>query len=123
MLCAAKRRWKVANDPNQQNQKNPQSDRDEQQRRQQQQQGGQDRQQGGQRSDQDRNKNPQRSEEHTSELQSLMRISYAVFCLKKKKHKHTYKTPISNPIKRKPNTTITRKTHNQHNRLYLNIHH
>src|SRR3546814_7867817 len=30
----------------------------------------------------------QRSEEHTSELQSLMRISYAVFCLKKKKHKN-----------------------------------
>src|SRR3546814_1122847 len=30
---------------------------------------------------------PQRSEEHTSELQSLMRISYAVFCLKKKKYK------------------------------------
>src|SRR3546814_1464127 len=30
-----------------------------------------------------------RSEEHTSELQSLMRISYAVFCLKKK-HKHRY---------------------------------
>src|SRR3546814_5960927 len=29
--------------------------------------------------------NPYRSEEHTSELQSLMRISYAVFCLKKKK--------------------------------------
>src|SRR3546814_10238503 len=29
---------------------------------------------------------PLRSEEHTSELQSLMRISYAVFCLKKKKH-------------------------------------
>src|SRR3546814_3747892 len=29
---------------------------------------------------------PQRSEEHTSELQSLMRISYAVFCLKKQKH-------------------------------------
>src|SRR3546814_3851741 len=38
-----------------------------------------------------------RSEEHTSELQSLMRISYAVFCLKKKKkqqthHTHYYKT-------------------------------
>src|SRR3546814_9295114 len=32
-----------------------------------------------------------RSEEHTSELQSLMRISYAVFCLKKKK-KHKIKT-------------------------------
>src|SRR3546814_10517153 len=31
-----------------------------------------------------------RSEEHTSELQSLMRISYAVFCLKKKNNKHTY---------------------------------
>src|SRR3546814_2281921 len=31
----------------------------------------------------------QRSEEHTSELQSLMRISYAVFCLKKKKNKLT----------------------------------
>src|SRR3546814_3169114 len=29
-----------------------------------------------------------RSEEHTSELQSLMRISYAVFCLKKKKNNH-----------------------------------
>src|SRR3546814_8178323 len=32
-------------------------------------------------------KGRQRSEEHTSELQSLMRTSYAVFCLKKKKHK------------------------------------
>src|SRR3546814_9813245 len=31
----------------------------------------------------------QRSEAHTSELQSLMRISYAVFCLKKKKATHT----------------------------------
>src|SRR3546814_3116229 len=31
----------------------------------------------------------ERSEEHTSELQSLMRISYAVFCLKKKKKKYT----------------------------------
>src|SRR3546814_3081360 len=35
----------------------------------------------------------ERSEEHTSELQSLMRISYAVFCLKKKTHhKLTQKT-------------------------------
>src|SRR3546814_9698078 len=33
-----------------------------------------------------------RSEEHTSELQSLMRISYAVFCLKKKKRKIAYIT-------------------------------
>src|SRR3546814_9190486 len=37
---------------------------------------------------------PHRSEEHTSELQSLMRISYAVFCLKKKKKKNK-KTRIS----------------------------
>src|SRR3546814_7828697 len=36
---------------------------------------------------------PTRSEEHTSELQSLMRISYAVFCLKKKKkQKHRDRT-------------------------------
>src|SRR3546814_1318133 len=33
--------------------------------------------------------NQRRSEEHTSELQSLMRISYAVFCLKKKINIHT----------------------------------
>src|SRR3546814_3205624 len=32
-----------------------------------------------------------RSEEHTSELQSLMRISYAVFCLKTKKHSTHYR--------------------------------
>src|SRR3546814_1386185 len=44
-----------------------------------------------------------RSEEHTSELQSLMRISYAVFCLKKKhkkikcnKHQHTHKKHTHN---------------------------
>src|SRR3546814_2498998 len=35
-----------------------------------------------------------RSEEHTSELQSLMRISYAVFCLKKKNNKTKRKTQI-----------------------------
>src|SRR3546814_8281134 len=35
-----------------------------------------------------------RSEEHTSEIQSLMRKSYAVFCLKKQKKKHTYKRQI-----------------------------
>src|SRR3546814_5063168 len=37
----------------------------------------------------------ERSEEHTSELQSLMRISYAVFCLKKKKKKNTKKAPYT----------------------------
>src|SRR3546814_1297966 len=45
---------------------------------------------------------PVRSEEHTSELQSLMRISYAVFCLKKKtttQHKvNNYYSTICNPI-------------------------
>src|SRR3546814_7179226 len=36
-----------------------------------------------------------RSEEHTSELQPLMRISYAVFCLKKKTHKQTYQRKLA----------------------------
>src|SRR3546814_3868641 len=44
-----------------------------------------------------------RSEEHTSELQSLMRISYAVFCLKKKKKKTITHTRI------KPNTSKTQR--------------
>src|SRR3546814_9732482 len=35
-----------------------------------------------------------RSEEHTSELQSLMRISYAVLCLKNKNHTYNHKTEI-----------------------------
>src|SRR3546814_3967087 len=46
-----------------------------------------------------------RSEEHTSELQSLMRISYAVFCLKKKKYTQ-------------PNDTNTTKIHNK-----IHLHH
>src|SRR3546814_7563720 len=45
-----------------------------------------------------------RSEEHTSELQSLMRISYAVFCLKKKKHNKTT-TTIQNDIRTKQQYT------------------
>src|SRR3546814_656044 len=47
-----------------------------------------------------------RSEEHTSELQSLMRISYAVFCLKKKKHKNTTPTAHHAPS---PHTTTTKQ--------------
>src|SRR3546814_5179320 len=44
-----------------------------------------------------------RSEEHTSELQSLMRISYAVFCLKKKNTTRTYEqTRLDTPM----NTSI-----------------
>src|SRR3546814_2004402 len=46
-----------------------------------------------------------RSEEHTSELQSLMRTSYAVFCLKKKKNTpNTHQHMPSNDIESKPNT-------------------
>src|SRR3546814_6896009 len=48
-----------------------------------------------------------RSEEHTSELQSLMRISYAVFCLKKQK---TYTLHRSNPT----TTQVDYETPNQH---------
>src|SRR3546814_7938047 len=48
-----------------------------------------------------------RSEEHTSELQSLMRISYAVFCLKKKKQrKSDNKEPDKNTKINKKNKTI-----------------
>src|SRR3546814_6452562 len=45
-----------------------------------------------------------RSEEHTSELQSLMRISYAVFCLQKKKHDNRQNDKIVYNIKIKYNT-------------------
>src|SRR3546814_1321140 len=50
-----------------------------------------------------------RSEEHTSELQSLMRISYAVFCLKKKKttmgYAHNYTPHLTNYNKHNHNKT------------------
>src|SRR3546814_8444156 len=49
-------------------------------------------------------KKPGRSEEHTSELQSLMRISYAVFCLKKKKKKNNINTQTHNIKKINTNT-------------------
>src|SRR3546814_10840994 len=56
-----------------------------------------------------------RSEEHTSELQSLMRTSYAVFCLKKKKKKatHTVSTEI--------NRLTIKQQHNNYN-VIDNIH-
>src|SRR3546814_7102988 len=48
-----------------------------------------------------------RSEEHTSELQSLMRISYAVFCLKKKNKKTQHYTYITNTeIHMQSNSTL-----------------
>src|SRR3546814_9842870 len=43
-----------------------------------------------------------RSEEHTSELQSLMRISYAVFCLKKKNNNYEHLTIYNKPDKTRP---------------------
>src|SRR3546814_7622466 len=54
---------------------------------------------------------PTRSEEHTSELQSLMRISYAVFCLKQKKinnadEQHNYRT--QQPRKQRANVSTPR---------------
>src|SRR3546814_5528881 len=48
---------------------------------------------------------PVRSEEHTSELQSLMRISYAVFCLKKKTTPHHYHHHCQHMRVRKLNAT------------------
>src|SRR3546814_9913839 len=48
-----------------------------------------------------------RSEEHTSELQSLMRISYAVFCLKKKKNKTQHQNKRQ-PHKRNTKTKQTK---------------
>src|SRR3546814_6402012 len=54
-----------------------------------------------------------RSEEHTSELQSLMRISYAVFCLKKK----TKKNNIYTSIQKNYNNTCS--THHKQNKRYI----
>src|SRR3546814_7855909 len=48
-----------------------------------------------------------RSEEHTSELQSLMRISYAVFCLKKKNTRDKILQDISHTLERHPLSTPT----------------
>src|SRR3546814_6058782 len=56
-----------------------------------------------------------RSEEHTSELQSLMRISYAVFCLKKKNQirndKNTHKRQTKQKTKHETNTPLAIKRH------------
>src|SRR3546814_6548514 len=59
----------------------------------------------------DRRQRLDRSEEHTSELQSLMRISYAVFCLKKKKKKIQPKTTKNTLIKYKKYSQCNSKTH------------
>src|SRR3546814_2886436 len=46
-----------------------------------------------------------RSEEHTSELQSLMRISYAVFCLKNKKNHHNHVVRYSHNVHTHPSNS------------------
>src|SRR3546814_4422498 len=56
-----------------------------------------------------------RSEEHTSELQSLMRISYAVFCLKKKKKAHRGTVEHINTVST-PNT-VKRSYQRIHNNM------
>src|SRR3546814_7579183 len=58
-----------------------------------------------------------RSEEHTSELQSLMRISYAVFCLKKKLTPQMQST--TNPKKLKKNQPILQTQHIHPNRPHI----
>src|SRR3546814_5090899 len=62
---------------------------------------------------------PARSEEHTSELQSLMRISYAVFCLKKKRLQsittHTHHRPLEpNHFLQTHSTNHTQTPHISH---------
>src|SRR3546814_1470498 len=63
-----------------------------------------------------------RSEEHTSELQSLMRISYAVFCLKKKTNiyhsAHAYDTCNTNVAEHQHNTSKTSKQDHHDNSTY-----
>src|SRR3546814_1261963 len=56
-----------------------------------------------------------RSEEHTSELQSLMRISYAVFCLKKKKNNNTHRHIYHITTYNKLTTSRQAQTQNKHN--------
>src|SRR3546814_5510157 len=51
-----------------------------------------------------------RSEEHTSELQSLMRISYAVFCLKKKKKRNTTVNNVNTQNKEDKTNNNTQQT-------------
>src|SRR3546814_2149209 len=68
----------------------------------------------------------ERSEEHTSELQSLMRISYAVFCLKKKRitaqpQSNDYNNHIAQHIQRTEPSPKLRKYVDYHH-IFINIH-
>src|SRR3546814_7392512 len=55
----------------------------------------------------------ERSEEHTSELQSLMRISYAVFCLQKEKINHVYTNTLHSPQRSSDDNFETNQTTTQ----------
>src|SRR3546814_4668323 len=67
----------------------------------------------------EREREQERSEEHTSELQSLMRISYAVFCLKKKKIRRNHintrvtKSNLVSPITQQTTNTLQQIYHRQ----------
>src|SRR3546814_7446730 len=62
---------------------------------------------------------PSRSEEHTSEIQSLMRISYAVFCLKKKKTNMQCSSLIDIEYATELNKINTTCTHYHHQHHYI----
>src|SRR3546814_3579182 len=67
-----------------------------------------------------------RSEEHTSELQSLMRNSYDVFCFKKKKHERqqtNFLLPLQTTSEGHPPHTIKNNHHQKPSPLPLNTHH
>src|SRR3546814_1110349 len=63
-----------------------------------------------------------RSEEHTSELQSLMRISYAVFCLKKKKQKNNKAKYIERHIYHTPQYITNQKYYRNRNNTQYTQH-
>src|SRR3546814_8146007 len=62
----------------------------------------------------EQHRRPARSEEHTSELQSLMRISYAVFCLKKKKKQTKNKQKSHKKKQKQENDNINRQSGMRH---------
>src|SRR3546814_7942974 len=64
-----------------------------------------------------------RSEEHTSELQSLMRISYAVFCLKKKKQPNKQRPTLNQHTRDQHLTPLTHLKHTTTNKSQLNKQH
>src|SRR3546814_10353799 len=67
---------------------------------------------------------PMRSEEHTSELQSLMRISYAVFCLKKKNNrsKLTHELPTQHKLEKNITLKLLQRFTFMHSRQNIPYH-